>query len=231
MTNAAGSFDISALPARAQAGVARLWGQAFDSTIRERLAYLEWKYEQNPYFREPILVVALDARGRVVGTRGFLGSCWQTPTGVIPIPCAEDFAIAPRYRETGLATAIMRFALDDLEQRGFEYVMNASGGQITVLNSLAMGWKTLGPMQPVARMTTPTPRVRAAQPAVLGGARRLFRGRLSRTIYRRLRRPRGCPSRSSIRPKGRSPTTPRRRSASADRRILLPRRARRANTR
>ena len=81
----------------------------------------------------------------------------------------------------------MRFALDDLEQRGFDYVMSASAGHVTVLNSLAMGWKTLGPMEPVTRMKTQTSRTFLAQHAVPGRARRLFE-RASRTIHRRLHR-------------------------------------------
>lgn len=153
-------------------GVVQLWRQVFDSTTSERRAYFEWKYERNPNFREPVLVVALDKSGRVLGTRGFLGSRWQTPAGVMIIPCAEVFAIAPSHRDTGLATAIMRFAFDDLEQRGFEDVMNASGGHVTVLNSLAMGWKRLGAMKPVARTTTNTTRALAAHRAVLSKARR-----------------------------------------------------------
>jgi hypothetical protein len=47
--------------------------------------------------------------------------------------------------------AIMRFFLDDLAARGFRYVINTSGGRLTVLQSIAMGWKSVAAMEPVAR--------------------------------------------------------------------------------
>ena len=116
--------------------------------------YFEWKYEENPYFREPVLFVAVDAEGRVVGTRGFCGSRWHTPEEAVVIPCAEDFTIADQHRNAGLATAVMRTAFDDLEHRGYPYVMSASAGEITVLQSLAMGWKSIGGMEPVGASGT-----------------------------------------------------------------------------
>ena len=126
-------------------------------------SYFEWKYEQNPYFREPMLFVAVDAEGRVVGTRGFCGSRWHTPEEGVVIPCAEDFAIADQHRNTGLATAIMRTALEDLEHRGYRYVMSASAGEITVLQSLAMGWKSIGGMEPVAHLARCAPVARVSR--------------------------------------------------------------------
>jgi len=122
----------------------------------ESRRYLEWKYERNPYITEPIFYLALYA-GRVVGMRGIYGTCWHTGESGEPvvIPCADDFAIARSHRDTGVVGRIMRVALDDLARRGFAFVMNASGGRVTVLSSLAMGWKSIGAMEPVARFTLP----------------------------------------------------------------------------
>ncbi|MGI8478992.1 MAG: hypothetical protein ACR2M2_03920, partial [Gaiellaceae bacterium] len=141
----------------------------------------------NPYLPEPILFVALDVNGGVVGTRGFHGTQWHTPDEKVVIPCAEDFTIAADHQNTGLATAIMRFALEDLEQRGYEYVMSASGGQVTVLHSLAMGWKSLGAMEPVARLAWGERARHGIHQRSLQAVRRLWRpGRRSRTFSRRL---------------------------------------------
>ena len=114
--------------------------------------------------------------------RGFLGSAWETPAGRVVIPCAEDFAVADQHRNTGVAGAIMRFALSDLEERGFDYVLNTSGSQVTVLQSLAMGWKSVGPMEPVMRLSW------LGRVGDLGVDAAGRRRRISRALYRRLRR-------------------------------------------
>jgi hypothetical protein len=43
----------------------------------------------------------------------------------------------------------MKAAFEDLARRGHQYVFNLSGGQATVLGSLAMGWKSVGPLEPI----------------------------------------------------------------------------------
>ena len=140
-----------------------------------------------PTLPEPVLFVALDENQSVVGTRGFHGTRWHTPQGSTVIPCAEDFAIAHDHRNSGLATAIMSFALEDLEQRGYEYVMNASGGEITVLHSLAMGWKSVGAMEPVARLNWQERARHGLHEKSLQSPRRLWRpGRISRAVHRKL---------------------------------------------
>ena len=138
--------------------VVDLWQTVFVTDHFDRRSYFEWKYEQNPYIPEPILFLAMDGNGRVVATRGFHGSRWQTADASVVIPCAEDFAIAAEHRSGGPGTALMRVALADLEQRGYQYVLSASAGQTTVLHSLAMGWKSIGAMEPVGRMKTQTSR-------------------------------------------------------------------------
>jgi len=166
--------------------VVDLWRSAFVTGAFDRREYFEWKYERNPYLPEPILFLALDGEGRVVGTRGFHGSRWETPNASMVIPCAEDFAIAPEHRNSGLATTMMRVALDDLAQRGYEYALSASAGQTTVLHSLTMGWKSIGAMEPVGRLAWHG-RARRGIDWVSRRARRLWRPRgLSRAINRSL---------------------------------------------
>jgi len=113
--------------------------------------YLEWKYLRNPYRTDPLIYAARDRDGHVVAMRGFYGARWSTPAGVVDIPCADDFAVARAHRTTGVASALMRFALADLPSRGVSCVVNASGGRITVLQSLAMGWKSVLAVDPLDR--------------------------------------------------------------------------------
>jgi len=140
---------------------AHLWSRDAARTTR----YLEWKYEQNPYAKEPDIYLAL-AGDAAVGMRGFYGARWESGQAASrrqwSVPVADDFVIAPEHRNHGLATLIMRTALEDLTRRGHGYLFNLSGSQVTVLGSLAMGWKSAGPLEPIGWAgSSPTWRVRA----------------------------------------------------------------------
>ena len=162
--------------------VIALYSDVFGRAPRECRDYLHWKYWRNPYLDESLLFLARDGDGSVVGMRGFYGTCWRVGGQRLVIPCADDFAIASGERNKGLMTQIMRTALDALARRGFGYTMNASGSQLTVLQSLAMGWKSLGAMEPVARMSR------------LERARRVIDRAARRTLFRRLARSGNYPS-------------------------------------
>jgi len=156
-----GSYEVVPYRPESWESVIALYNEAFGRTPQECRDYLHWKYWRNPYLDESLLFLALDDNGSVVGMRGFYGTCWRVAGRRVVIPCADDFAISARARDKGLMTLIMRTALDSLARRGFAYTMNASGSELTVLQSLAMGWKSLGPMEPVARLNHPE-RIRRA---------------------------------------------------------------------
>jgi acyl carrier protein/GNAT superfamily N-acetyltransferase len=109
------------------------------------LRYLEWKYEQNPYADRGRIYLAWDD-DRLVGMRGFYGSQWEggVPARQMPALVADDFLVGEHHRNRGLATRIMQAAFEDLRDSGLPFVLNLSGGTLTVLNSLAMGWKSIG---------------------------------------------------------------------------------------
>lgn len=111
-------------------------------------AYLEWKYEQNPYVDTPLIYVALHA-GKVVGMRGMCGAKWQigNPGETFLGPCAGDLVIAPDHRNRGLFTKIMRRALNDLADINYNYVFSLSSSPVTHLGSLTMGWQSVGHLQ------------------------------------------------------------------------------------
>ena len=116
-------------------GVLKLLEGLWSPSPALNAACLEWKHERNPYQREPLLYLALH-QGRVVGMRGMCGAKWEAgvPRREFAIPCACDLVIAPDHRNRGLISKIMRFAFDDLKQRGTEYVFNLSAGSVTFLN-------------------------------------------------------------------------------------------------
>lgn len=146
-------YEITAYRPDLRDQVVDLRRRSYQHEFPEAAVYLDWKYHRNPYLAEPLFYLAL-YDGRVVGMRGVYGSCWQAGASPRPfvIPAVDDFAIDRAHRDAGLASKIMRFALDDLARRGFDYVISTGAGRVTALSSLAMGWKSVGAMEPVARM-------------------------------------------------------------------------------
>jgi GNAT superfamily N-acetyltransferase len=109
-------------------------------------AYLEWKHEKNPYLKEPLIYLAL-AGGRVVGMRGMLGVQWEAgmPPKTFPGLCAEDSVIHPDHRNRGISSMIMKAAFEDIASRGHQYLYSLSASPVTIISSLALGWKNVGP--------------------------------------------------------------------------------------
>ena len=165
-------YEVVSFSAELLEPVIALYSEVFGRSPQECRDYLNWKYWRNPYIDEPLLFLARDASGSVVGMRGFYGTSWQIAGQPVVIPCADDFAIAAAERDKGLMTVIMRTALESLARRGFQYTINASGGEVTVLQSLAMGWQSLGPMDPVTRMTP----LERARRRIVRGACQFFCG-------------------------------------------------------
>lgn len=126
--------------------------RTYETGFPESRDYLEWKYEQNPYIQGPIYYIAR-AGGRIVGMRGMYGTCWEHDRArqATVLPCADDWAVDPEHRNRGVASAIMREATEDLARRGYPYVINTSGGRITIIASLAAGWRSATALEPVVR--------------------------------------------------------------------------------
>ena len=62
--------------------------------VADNRRYFEWKYEENPYFTEPLLYL-VRANGRIVGMRGMFGSCWQAGDGSpVVLPYPDDHVVA-----------------------------------------------------------------------------------------------------------------------------------------
>src|SRR5262249_5438208 len=121
-----------------------LWSQDRETSAR----YFAWKYVENPWAgATPDVYLAL-AGNEIVGTRGFYGSRWESGGEAVTLPVADDFYIAPAHRNRGLATRLMREALHDLSNRE-ACVLNLSGSLVTVIGSLAMGWKSSGALEPI----------------------------------------------------------------------------------
>lgn len=108
-------------------------------------SYLQWKYFENPYSDSPKLYLAL-LEGNVIAVRGMYETKWQLGTSdesFIAL-CASDFVIHPDYRNKGLYPKLANFINNDLYDLGYHYLFSFSAGPATLINSLAMGWKSIG---------------------------------------------------------------------------------------
>src|SRR4029077_205405 len=115
-------------------------------------AYLDWKYHRNPYLDDPLICLALHS-GRVVGMCGMFGSRWEigSPAQRLDVPCADDFGIAPEHRNRGLVAQIMTATVDGVAARGYRYAFGLSAGAVTMMASLATGWRGVGSMRAAQR--------------------------------------------------------------------------------
>lgn len=132
--------------------IARLQRHLWSDDVRLNTAYFEWKYEENPFIKVPLLQLALSA-DRVIGMRGMFGSCWEVGSASrrVLVPCADDFVIDPEHRNHGIGGAIMRAAVEDAALSDYEYAFSVSAGPITLAASLVARWRAVGSMRPARR--------------------------------------------------------------------------------
>jgi GNAT superfamily N-acetyltransferase len=123
-----------------------------DPRLNER--YLDWKYRQNPYIRDPLIYLAF-VGDKLAGMRGAFGSLWEVgdPVEFFTLPYVDDLVIDPAFRGQGLHRVIMNFVLRDLAERGYPYVVNLSAGKVTARASTNMRWRDAGRVRALYRRT------------------------------------------------------------------------------
>ncbi len=129
----------------------QLWSS--DTSLNTR--YLEWKYEGNPYLREPLIYLALHG-GMVVGMRGFHEARLEagTPSRTFPVLIAGDALVSPAHRNRSLVTRIMKMAYADLGKRDHGYLVSLGGAsRINAFGLMTLGWKSAGGLRPMGRIT------------------------------------------------------------------------------
>ena len=131
---------------RFRARVIDLRRRVFGGSRSFNEAYFNWKYEQNPYLKDPLFSIALDD-DRVVGMRGFYGARWVADDAATStfIPAGADTAVDPDYRGRWLMQRMLRSARDEFAGRGYEFAFNFSANQAMRMLSLRAGWRRLAP--------------------------------------------------------------------------------------
>jgi GNAT superfamily N-acetyltransferase len=116
-----------------------LWSR----NLSRNAAYLEWKYDHNPYLDTTLIYTILSA-GQLVGMVGVYGAKWQIgdPRQTWLWPCIGDLVIHPDHRNQGLYPELMAFVLDDLSDTGYAYVFDFGLGWVA-LPMLMRGWRSI----------------------------------------------------------------------------------------
>lgn len=151
---APGAVEVIRYRPEHAAQVADLQSQLWSPDTALNLRYLRWKYAENPCGDGSNIYLAFD-RDNLVGMRGFYPSRWECERSdrQFDVLVADDLVLRGDYRKQGVLTLLMRTAIADLLARGHEYVFNLSGGALTVLGSLAMGWRSAKQFEPASRVS------------------------------------------------------------------------------
>jgi hypothetical protein len=143
-----------------------LWSS--DAGLNTR--FLEWKYEQNPQLREPLIYLALH-QGQPVGMRGFHAARLEagTPSRAFPVLVAGDALVSAAHRNRGLVTRIMKLADADLADRDYRYLVSIGGAnRLNTFGLLTLGWRSTGGLRPMGRVRTQARRRRTLNRRVAG---------------------------------------------------------------
>lgn len=147
----------------------RIWG----APPALNAAYLEWKYERNPYLPEPVVQFAL-AQGRVVGMRASVGTCWEIPGRIHRqvLPHGADAMVDPAYQRRGVFRALLARAIEEFGERGFSHSITLSANASSEAVANREGWSLVGALEMLERRPTRRP--------ARGLTRRVSRSRIVR---------------------------------------------------
>lgn len=135
------SYEVIRYGPEWRTAVARFLRHWWSSSAVLNEAHFDWKYLSNPYFDEALMYLAVE-RGSIAGIRGFIGSKWRVGDDrrSIVVPIAQDLFIQSEHRNTGLMQALTDFALNDLSERGFPFVINTTANEPNFMYCWSTGW-------------------------------------------------------------------------------------------
>jgi len=106
-------------------------------------AYLQWKYDQNPYIDEPLIWLAL-AAGQVVGMLGSFGVAWEMgPAELLRSLSLADLVVDPAHRNRRIFPQLLEFAMRELAQLAYPVVFDLTASPEVTLVMQMNGWRSL----------------------------------------------------------------------------------------
>lgn len=116
-----------------------LWKMSYE----EKLAYFNWKYEQNPYTDSPLAYVVLDG-DKIVAFRGYMTQPIVNNESIYFSAISCDAITDSQYRRTGLFFKLTEYSLKDLLlNEKCKISINTSSGGPTSYALKKLGWKSL----------------------------------------------------------------------------------------
>jgi GNAT superfamily N-acetyltransferase len=139
--------------------IAELQTSLWSSDRALNAAYLRWKYVENPFRTDRVLMQLALSGGRVVAMRGMFGSLWEVGDAATRhlFPHADDFVVAPGHRNRGVAHRIMTGLLAEAGRCGAPFAISFSVSPVTFVASLATGWRSAGSYRTVWSGTSASP--------------------------------------------------------------------------
>lgn len=127
-----------------------LWESTWGICRPLSLRIFEWKYENNPYLRAPLVYLALHA-GQVVGAGGLYGIKWEgdCPRQELMALGIGDMMVRPNHECCGILRRLRQAALDDLAVANYDYLLATSAEPATYLRGLRAGWRPVGRYEPL----------------------------------------------------------------------------------
>lgn len=109
----------------------------------ERLAYFNWKYEQNPYTESPLGFVCVDG-DKVIAFRGYMLQPLRLAGKSFFCAASGDTVTDSSYRRMGIFTRMTKYSLEELEKDSrILVVTNSSSGKTISKGLLKLGWYPL----------------------------------------------------------------------------------------
>ena len=105
------------------------------------LAYLKWKFKDNPLTKKPFAIVAL-YKNKVVGFNGFFATRWRigNKNDKILMLSPADICVHPDHRKKGLFTAMTMFAVEKYEKTPYKTFIGLSINTSSGAGYKKMGW-------------------------------------------------------------------------------------------
>jgi GNAT superfamily N-acetyltransferase len=125
-----------------------LRSRIFGGNLEFNTEYFEWKYERNPYLKEPHFYVAFHDE-EVVAMRGFYGSRWQVEqeSESLVIPIGGDLAVDLDHRRQKLASRMLTYITKNMESKGYPYLMNLSANPSSRRLQIRSGYPRVAPFR------------------------------------------------------------------------------------
>ena len=132
--------------------VAQFQMELWSSSVTLNEQYFDWKYLASPAASHTRVYLAI-AGDEIIGMRSLCGSYWEFGANAqrAKVLLADDLLVRPDLRDTGLVTGFMSDVLADTGGSDIEYALNLTGSPLTVVASLAQGWKRISFAKPIGR--------------------------------------------------------------------------------